>query len=168
MAEPKPDFEVPKFPEKILEELAAPAAAGVNEFAGEGPDQPESEHTPEPDVDDFARLDRMVMGEDETPAPAPRVTEDRWEPAPEPPASPAPESVFESYISESPVDDAAGDRKDEESPADELPHPAESSSSAETAKDDEELASGETAAAESGDDLGPIQWGRPKRKKLSR
>lgn len=166
VAELKSDFEVPKFPEKILEELAAPAAAGVaDEFAGEGPDQPESEHTPEPDVDDFARLDRMVMGEDETPEPASRATEDRWEPAPEPPA---PESVFESYVSESPTDDAAGGRKDEASPADELPHPAESSLPAESAKDEEELAPGETAAAESGDDLGPIQWGRPKRKKLSR
>jgi hypothetical protein len=166
-AEQRPEFEVPKFPEKILEELAAPARPeAAEEVVDSGAENPDAVTTPTSETDDFARLDRMVLGDTESPRPPERVTEGAWEPTPEVPTT----KRTSEYYSPSPAESDGEEKAPEpdESMSTETPTPTENSSPAETGGEEEPLPSGETAAAESGDDDEHVQWGRPKRRKLSR
>jgi len=165
VAEVKPDFEVPKFPDKILEELAAPIRPEPVNTAGSRDETPDVDQEPSPETDEFARLDRMVFGETETPASTQRVTEGAWEPTPEVPTTERTSGDYSSAPSESDGEEKPLER--DESMSDESPKPAESLSPMEAVRDAEEFSPDETAA-ESGDDVGSVQWGRPKRKKLSR
>jgi len=165
--EPRPEFEVPKFPEKILEELAAPIKPeAAEEVEGGQAEGSEMAKMPSSETDDFARLDRLVLGDAESPQSTERVTEGTWEPTPEVPTT---EGTSE-YYSPAPVESGGEEKvlEREESVSEESPMPTETSSSDETVHEEENPPTGESAAAESGDDDEHVQWGRPKRRKLSR
>lgn len=165
--EPRPEFEVPKFPEKILEELAAPAKPeAAEEVVGDQAEASEMAKTPSPETDDFARLDRMVMGDTEAPQLPERVTEGTWEPTPEVPTTERTTEYYSPTSAESDGEEKTLER--DESMPEESPAPEETPPPSEAVHEEDKLPPGETAAAESGDDDEQVQWGRPKRRKLSR
>lgn len=191
LADVKPEFEIPRFPDRILEELAAPPrpdSQPVSELDDNGLKSEEpaeetdarpsyaEESTLEgiprdrgaeqtPDEDDFARLDRMVMN---------RPDEKDSEPEAEIPEEPA---SLEFTAADAEKDEMEFVVRESEEPAvekldatDSAPESAadETVETKDESEDGAEPSVGETPASESGEDRDTAQWGRPKRKKMSR